>query len=185
MGLSSLHLLTMHSLSQAGPLGGLHRAAPVPFRASYFSRVGAGRTAELCLPTPLSEPGMHLSAHPALQGLAFRSMDFSWVRHAVTVTAASAILRDHRLTPASGGTEQLLDRATSIPCRPSPCTRLSRAPTTMAAPTLTRFIDGLLISPCQPPTFTPMHSTKSRRQRLSKDPSRSLRNPEWGQDKSR
>jgi hypothetical protein len=27
----------MYFLSQAGPLGGLHRASPVPFRASYFT----------------------------------------------------------------------------------------------------------------------------------------------------
>ena len=37
VGLLSLRLLTMHFLSQARPLGGLHRASPVPFRASYFT----------------------------------------------------------------------------------------------------------------------------------------------------
>jgi hypothetical protein len=37
VGLSSLRLLTMYFLSQAGRLGGLHRASPVPFRASYFT----------------------------------------------------------------------------------------------------------------------------------------------------
>jgi hypothetical protein len=37
VGLSSLRLLTMYFLSQARPLGGLHRASPVPFRASYFT----------------------------------------------------------------------------------------------------------------------------------------------------
>src|SRR5262245_13677321 len=31
--------LTMPFLSQARPLGGLHRASPLPFRASYFTRV--------------------------------------------------------------------------------------------------------------------------------------------------
>jgi hypothetical protein len=37
VGFSSLRLLTMYFLSQAGPLGGLHRASPVPFRGSYFT----------------------------------------------------------------------------------------------------------------------------------------------------
>jgi hypothetical protein len=37
VGLLFLRLLTMGFLSQAGPLGGLHRASPVPFRASYFT----------------------------------------------------------------------------------------------------------------------------------------------------
>jgi hypothetical protein len=35
VGLSSLPLRTMYFLSQAQPLGGLHRASPVPFRGSY------------------------------------------------------------------------------------------------------------------------------------------------------
>jgi hypothetical protein len=54
----------------------------------------------------------------------------------------------------------------SIPCRPSPCPRLSRAPSTMAAPTLAYFIDGLLISICEPPTFTMIRSARWCRQRL-------------------
>jgi hypothetical protein len=33
----TLFALTMRPLSQARPLGGLHRASPVPFRASYFT----------------------------------------------------------------------------------------------------------------------------------------------------
>src|SRR5688500_17926958 len=37
VGLSSLRFLTMHVLSQARLLGGLHRASPVPFRGSYFT----------------------------------------------------------------------------------------------------------------------------------------------------
>ena len=37
VGLLSLRLLTMRLLSQARRLGGLHRASPVPFRASYFT----------------------------------------------------------------------------------------------------------------------------------------------------
>src|SRR6266508_3682298 len=37
VGFSSLRLLTMHFLSQAPHLGGLHRASRVPFRASYFT----------------------------------------------------------------------------------------------------------------------------------------------------
>jgi hypothetical protein len=37
VGLSSLRLLAMDVLSQARRLGGLHRASPVPFRASYLT----------------------------------------------------------------------------------------------------------------------------------------------------
>src|SRR5882724_5858262 len=37
VGLSSLRLLTVHFLSQAGPLGRLPRASPVPFRGSFFT----------------------------------------------------------------------------------------------------------------------------------------------------
>jgi hypothetical protein len=37
VGLSSLRLLTVHVLSQAWLLSGLHRASPVPFRGSYFT----------------------------------------------------------------------------------------------------------------------------------------------------
>src|SRR6266567_794905 len=47
----------------------------------------------------------------------------------------------------------------------SPCTRLSRAPTTMGPPTLTYFIRGLLPSICEPPTFTEIDSTGQLRQR--------------------
>src|SRR5919109_3403749 len=37
VGISSLRVLAMWSLSQAWHLGGLHRAAPVPFRGSSFT----------------------------------------------------------------------------------------------------------------------------------------------------
>jgi hypothetical protein len=37
VGLLSLRLLTICVLSQAGRLGGLHHASPVPFRASFFT----------------------------------------------------------------------------------------------------------------------------------------------------
>jgi hypothetical protein len=37
VGLLSLRLLTMDVLSQAEPLGGLHRASLVPFRGSFFT----------------------------------------------------------------------------------------------------------------------------------------------------
>jgi hypothetical protein len=36
-------------------------------------RVGAGRTTDLCFPTPLSTPGVRLSPHPAFQGVTFRA----------------------------------------------------------------------------------------------------------------
>ena len=48
----------------------------------------------------------------------------------------------------------------------------------MTPPTLAYFIDGLLISICEPPTFTTMYSTDARRWRLISDPSRSSRNPD-------
>ena len=41
----------------------------------------AGRTAPLCFPTPPSEPDLHLSAHPALQGSAFRPQRYRWACH--------------------------------------------------------------------------------------------------------
>jgi hypothetical protein len=68
VGLSFLCLLTICVLSQAGPLGGLHRASPVPFRGSSFSKVGAERVCSSArFPTPPSEPCMRLSPHTALR----------------------------------------------------------------------------------------------------------------------
>jgi hypothetical protein len=58
-----------HSLGRSGVRTSCTRPLSRAFLTSP-SRVGAGRTAELCLPTPLSEPGMRLSPHPALQGVA-------------------------------------------------------------------------------------------------------------------
>ena len=66
----------------------------------------------------------------------------------------------------------------SLPWPPSPCRRLSRPLTTMGPPTLAYFTDGLLISICEPPTFTVMYSTDARRHGLMIDPSRSSRNPD-------
>ena len=66
----------------------------------------------------------------------------------------------------------------SIPWSPSPCGWLSQPPSTMWPPPLTRFTDGRLISPCQPPTFTTMTSARSRRWRFPFNPIRSSRNPE-------
>jgi hypothetical protein len=70
-----------------------------------------------------------------------------------------------------------------IPWPPSPCTRLSRAQTTMEPPTPICFIGGLLTSAYEPPTFTKMHSTRSFRWQFTSDPSRSLRNPDREQGK--
>ena len=67
---------------------------------------------------------------------------------------------------------------TSIPWRPSPCTRLSRAPSTMTPPTRRRFIRGLHPAPHEPPTFTMVYSTGAFRRRLISDPSRSSRYPD-------
>jgi hypothetical protein len=117
------------------------------------SKVGAGRTAELCLPTPPSEPDVPLSGHPALPGLAtsrLRGHRFSFI------TAASFTGN----TRTSPGDPRLIVCRRLIPCRPSPCTRLSRAPTTMAAPTPIRFTGGLHPSPYGPPTFMVMGSAE-------------------------
>ena len=42
-------------------------------------KVGAGRTAELCFPTPPSKPGGPVSEHRAFQGVTFQAWDFSQV----------------------------------------------------------------------------------------------------------
>jgi hypothetical protein len=55
-------------------------------------------------------------------------------------------------------------------CRPSPCTPLSRARSTMTAPTPIRFTGGLLTSTYGPPTFMMMDSTRSLRWRFSQQP---------------
>jgi hypothetical protein len=58
-----------------------------------------------------------------------------------------------------------------------------RGARTMTPPTLTRFINGLRISPCQPPTFMKMTSARSGRWRFPINPTRALRDPERGQGK--
>jgi hypothetical protein len=53
------------------------RTTVVHERGERYGKVGARRTAELCFPTPPSEPGMRLSPHPALRlsvSLSFLSM---------------------------------------------------------------------------------------------------------------
>jgi hypothetical protein len=74
------------------------------------SKVGAERTAELCFSTPPSEPGMRLSPHPALEGLASASGVTVGFVMFFAFAAASMILRDHRLSPTSGGIRQLIDQ---------------------------------------------------------------------------
>jgi hypothetical protein len=66
---------------------------------------------------------------------------------------------------------------TSPPCRPSPWARLSRALSTMAAPTLAWFAGGRLTSACKPPAFTETDSTRPCRQRFAADPSCSSQYP--------
>ncbi len=59
-------------------------------------KVGAGRTAELCFPTPPSEPDVPLSRHPALQGVATSAAGVTTgLVMFFAFTAASIILRDH------------------------------------------------------------------------------------------
>jgi hypothetical protein len=60
----------------------------------------------------------------------------------------------------------------------SPCTRLSRAPSTMTPPTPIRFIAGRLSSPHGPPTFMVMDSARVCRWCLMGNPSRALRYPD-------
>jgi hypothetical protein len=80
-----------------------------------MGKVGAGRTAELCLPTPPSEPCLHLSAHTALQGLTSAPSVTTRLVMFVVFIAASTIVRDRRLTTNSGGTKQLLNRSNVNP----------------------------------------------------------------------
>jgi hypothetical protein len=63
-------------------------------------------------------------------------------------------------------------RTTSIPWRPSPCTRLSRAPSTMTPPTLISDIGRLLALTFryEPPTFTKMNSARYCRWRFPMQP---------------
>ena len=49
--------------------------------AVYAGKVGAERTAELCLSTPPSKPGGPGSEHRAFQGVTFQAWDFSQVGH--------------------------------------------------------------------------------------------------------
>jgi hypothetical protein len=111
-----------------------------------------------CKAQPPSEPGMRLSPHPALQGLASRLrghwlsfIEASWNQDSLGLHQVISDYFVHQM---------------SIPWRPSPCRRLSRPPSTMTPPTPMRFIGGLLPSPYGPPTFTPIRSTRWCRQGL-------------------
>jgi hypothetical protein len=139
-------------------------------------KVGARRTAKLCFPTPL-RTGRATFTAPGSPGIGFPH-----------VSAVIGFLSSKRLiSRATPRIPKVISdyfvRRMSIPWPPSPCTRLSRAPTTMGPPTLAYFIDGLLISICEPPTFTKMHSARSFRWQFASDPSRSLRNPDREQGK--
>jgi hypothetical protein len=81
-------------------------------------KVGAGRTAKLCFPTPPSEPDMRRSPHPALQGLASASIVTDRFVMFFAFIAASIVLEDNRLTSTSGGTKQLIDRNIVNPLAP-------------------------------------------------------------------
>jgi hypothetical protein len=114
---------------------------------------------------------VHLSAHPALQGLATSRHSghrFSFIGAACFTSS----------TKDSQGDLRLIVRRASIPCRPSPCNWLSQSPSTMAAPTLTGFIDGLLISTSKPPAFTETDSARPCRQRFAANQSCSSQYPE-------
>jgi len=113
-----------------------------------------------------------LSPHPAFQGPAFLARHCHRVRIPFQFTLH---------LPALPGGLQRVSIYSGSPslCRPSPCGRLSRPRTTMAAPTLLRFprpTAGLRPQE-QSPTFTMMDSAKEFRRRLSLQPNRSLRLP--------
>src|SRR6266487_1332008 len=77
---------------------------------SALGRVGARRTAQLCFPTPPSEPDVRLSAHPALQGLATSAPSVTTgLVISFAFTAAPLPLPGSWLTRTSSGTKQLLD----------------------------------------------------------------------------
>ena len=81
-------------------------------------------------PTPPSKPGVPLSRHRALQGSTFLARHYHRVRVPFPFARYRGNFMSHRVSCYSGS---------PCPCRPSPCGRLSRPPTTMAAPTLLRF----------------------------------------------
>jgi len=81
-------------------------------------------------------------------------------------------------SPIQGRLGSYWTGTTSIPWRPSPWTRLSRALSSMTPPTLMRFIGGRHPSPHEPPTFTMVHSTVTFRRWLISDQSRSSRYPD-------
>jgi hypothetical protein len=84
-------------------------------------KVGAGRTATLCFPTPPSEPGVPLLGHRALQGLATSTPSVTTgLVISVAFTAAPLPLPGSRLTRSSSGTKQLLDRENVNPLAPFP-----------------------------------------------------------------
>jgi hypothetical protein len=106
-------LFTQKTCSRAGPLCIIHPPSrlTILFQSDGCPcKVGAGRTAALCFPTPPSEPGVPVSEHRALQGLASASGVTVGFVMFFAFAAASMILRDHRLTPTSGGTKQLIDQ---------------------------------------------------------------------------
>ena len=84
-------------------------------------KVGAGRTATLCLPTPPSEPGVPFLGHRALQGLATSTPSVTTgLGISVAFTAAPLPLPGSRLARSSSGTTQLLDRENGNPLAPFP-----------------------------------------------------------------
>jgi hypothetical protein len=120
-------------------------------------------------PTPPSEPAVQVSLQRALHPLVNLSQKTGESLHFTVIQGTSSLL-------AFG--YSALDFPTG--CHPSPCSRLSLPQTTMMAPTLRHDIGGLLTFAfmSEPPTFTLIDSTNSRRRWLMTDPSRSLRNPD-------
>jgi hypothetical protein len=113
---------------------------------------------------------MQLSLHPALPlSVLLGLLQTEFPLH-FTDVHGNFIPRLHSVTFA---------RELPTDCRPSPCGRLSRPPTTRAAPTPPRFHRRIIASVAGGPlTFTVEDSTRPFRWRLPRSPCRSSRNPE-------
>ena len=141
-------------------------------------KVGAGRTATLCFPTPPSEPGVPLLGHRALQGLATSTPSVTTgLVISVAFTAAPLPLPGSRLARSSSDTKQLLDRENVNPLAPFPTWTAFPPSEYYDASDAHALHRGVHPSPHGPPTFTLTPSAVTFRRWLTSDPSRSSRYP--------
>jgi hypothetical protein len=153
-------------------------------------KVGAERTAELCFSTPPSEPDVQVSKHPALQGVTFRAWknpsSSSWSRSSPSPHRYTTVPRLQTARPNFIGLLRII--GTEDRYSPGPLRHVCGFPALRLLWSLRRSLGSLgdlHPSANEPPTFTQMDSTKSCRWRLSDNPSRALRNPDWKQGKFR